>query len=349
MQLPADRYAVVDGLRLRYWLEGERGPNLVLIHGIGGSVEVWRKQFEHLPRTHCLLALDLPGCGRSAVPATYPPDTLRLFAAAVRSVMEQAGIERAVLVGSSLGGAVAVEFAARWPDMVTSLVLIGPAGTTPDVAWALRLMTLPGLGELLSHPDRTRTAHAIRQCVADPTTVAEEDIDRAFALAILPGAQAAFLRLLRTYASVRGIDHRELHRLQAAMRTIQTPTLLIWGAQDCILPVSAAALAEAHLPNARLIVRPTSGHLVFIEEPAWFDQVVAEFVQTPETVLAQVAAPAAVPGAPVSDWRTQARSLFPLPALDRTALPRMTTSRVATATLGLALLFAVQYARQRRG
>jgi 4,5:9,10-diseco-3-hydroxy-5,9,17-trioxoandrosta-1(10),2-diene-4-oate hydrolase len=349
MQLPADRYVVVDGLRLRYWLEGERGANLVLIHGIGGSVEVWRKQFEHLSLTHHLLALDLPGCGRSAVPATYPPDTLRLLAAAVRSVMQQVGMERAVLVGSSLGGAVALEFAARWPDMVTSLVLIGPAGTTPDVAWALRLMTLPGLGELLSHPDRTRTAHAIRQCVADPTTVAEEDIDRAFALATLPGAQAAFLRLLRTYASVRGIDRRELHRLQATMRTIQAPTLLIWGAQDCILPVSAALLALTHLPNASLIVRPASGHLVFIEEPAWFDQLVAEFAQAPETVLTQVAAPASVPGAPANDWRAHVSAIFPLHGLDRTVVQRLTVRRMATASLGLALLFAVQYARQRRG
>lgn len=288
MQLPTDRYLSVDGLRLRYWLEGSDGPNLVLIHGIGGAVDVWRKQFAQLPHTHRVLAVDLPGCGRSAIPPVYPPDTLRLLAAAVRGVMEAVGMGAATIVGSSLGGAVACEFAFRWPEMTSSLVLIAPAGMTHQVAWPLRLMTVRCVGEILTLPDRTRTAQALRQCVADPDSVAEEDIDRAFAMATLPGAQTAFLRLLRTYASIRGLDHGELQRLQAGMQTIQAPTLVIWGGQDAILPVTAATTALTKLPNARLIVRSESGHLVFVEEPAWFNATLAEFVAAPEEMLARL-------------------------------------------------------------
>lgn len=336
MQLPTDRFITIDNLRLRYWLEGDAGPNLVLIHGIGGAVDVWRKQFDALARTHRVLAVDLPGCGRSAIPPVYPPDTLRLLAAAVRSVMQAVGMEAATIIGSSLGGAVAIEFAFRWPEMTASLVLIGPAGMTHKVAWPLRLMTVRGVGEALTLPDRTRTAQAIRQCVANPASVAEEDIDRAFDMATLPGAQDAFLRLLRAYASVRGLDHNELRRLQTGMHTIHAPTLVIWGAQDRILPVTAAAMALVHLPHAGLIVRPESGHLVFVEEPEWFNATVAAFVAAPEALLARFKSqPAASLSANQRDslWR-------------RTPLqPRL---RLAAATaLAVLLLVGVQAARQR--
>jgi 4,5:9,10-diseco-3-hydroxy-5,9,17-trioxoandrosta-1(10),2-diene-4-oate hydrolase len=317
MKLPEDRFVEIERLRLRYWLEGETGADLVFIHGIGGAVDVWRRQFEHLQGTHRMLALDLPGCGRSAIPAPYPPDPLRMLAAAVRGVMQAVGMERATLVGSSLGGAVAVEFAMRWPEMVSSLVLIAPAGMTHQVAWSLRLMTLPGVGELLTRPSRARTAQAIRQCVADPAGVEEDDIDRAFAMASLPGAQAAFLRFLRAYASLFGLDRREVQRLRQGMRAVQAPTLLIWGGRDRIIPLSAAYVALENFPNAGLIVRPESGHLVFVDEPAWFNRTLVEFVQAPEAMLAalrtQTSAPAVEP--------------FPVPQLARLrALPAMTAS-----------------------
>ncbi len=317
LQLPEDRFVEFDGMRLRYWVEGEAGPNFVFIHGIGGAVDVWRKQFEHLPGTHRVLALDLPGCGRSAILAHYPPDPLRMLAAAVQGVMQAVGMERATLVGSSLGGAVAVEFAMRWPEMVSSLVLIAPAGMTYQVAWSLRLMTIPWVGELLTRPSRARMAQAIRQCVADPASVEEDDIDRAFAMASLPGAQTAFLRLLRAYASLFGLDRRELRRLQQGMRAIQAPTLLIWGGRDRIIPLSAAYVALKHLPNAGLIVRPDGGHLVFVDEPAWFNRTLVEFVQAPEAMLAALRTQAPAPTV----------EPFPVPRLARLrALPAMTAS-----------------------
>ncbi|HQY93195.1 alpha/beta fold hydrolase [Caldilinea sp.] len=343
MQLPVDRYAVVEGLRLRYWLEGEDGPHLVLIHGIGGSVDVWRKQFEQLPRTHRVLALDLPGCGCSAIPIAYPFDTLRILATAVRGLMQQVGMEQATLIGSSLGGAVTVEFAMRWPELVASLVLIGPAGMTHKVAWPLRLMSVRGVGELLTHPDRARTAQAIRQCVADPAAVTESDIDRAFVMANLPGAQAAFLRLLRVYAGLRGIDRRELLRLQAGMRTIHAPVLVVWGAQDRILPISAAANARVHLPNAGLVIRPQRGHLVFVEEPEMFGQMVAEFVRAPDQVLARSNTALPAPQAPARQFLNQLRAMRL--AFIASRLPRRTG---VAASAGMLLLFAFQYSRQRQ-
>jgi len=343
MQLPVDRYAVVEGLRLRYWLEGEDGPHLVLIHGIGGSVDVWRKQFEHLPRTHRVLALDLPGCGRSAIPTAYPSDALHMLATAVRGLMQQVGMEQATLIGSSLGGAVTVEFAMRWPELVASLVLVGPAGMTSKVAWPLRLMSVRGVGELLTHPDRARTAQAIRQCVANPAAVTESDIDRAFIMANLPGAQAAFLRLLRVYTGLRGVDRCELLRLHAGMRTIHVPVLVIWGDQDRILPVSAAANARMHLPNAGLVIRPQRGHLVFVEEPEIFGQMVAEFVRAPDQVLARSDIALSAPQAPARQFLNRLRTM-----MSASIASPLSGRTVVAASAGMLLLFALQYSRQRQ-
>lgn len=347
MRLPTDQYIEVEHLRLRYWLEGESGPNLVLIHGIGGAVDVWRKQFERLPQSHRVLALDLPGCGRSAIPAVYPRDTLRMLAAAVRGVMQGVGMAQATIVGSSLGGAVAIEFAMRWPEMVKSLMLIGPAGMSSEVALPLRLMSIRGVGELLTLPDRARTGHAIRSCVVDPTSVTEEDIDRAFAMATLPGAQDAFLRLLRAYANVRGIDRKELRRLQEGMHTIHAPTLLIWGEQDQILPITGAQVALEHFPNAALVTRPHSGHLVFVEEPEWFDELVSSFVRAPQAVLNSIRvesrqAPNTHPQpAPRNDSASRL-----LPAL---LARHLTPRKVGMAMVGLALFAGVRYMRQQSG
>ena len=343
MNLPRDQYAHSDTLRLRYWLEGAGDQNLVLIHGIGGAVEVWRKQFEHLPSTHRLLAVDLPGCGRSDIPDEYPPDTLRLFATAVRDVMVQAGMEQATVVGSSLGGAVAIEFAARWPEMVASMVLVGPAGMNGSIAWPLRLMAIPGIGELLTQPDRARTAQAIRQCVADPQTVEEEDIDRAYEMACLPGARGAFLSLLRTYAGVRGVDKRELRRLQFCMRRIHAPVLVLWGTDDHILPATAAATALTFFPQTGLIVREGMGHLIFIEEPAWFDATVRAFVQAPHAFLATTAQQPDAPGQLARAGREPAGLIPALPA----RLPaRFSPRTLAIASFGLVALLAIQRVRQ---
>lgn len=298
MKLPVDRYILVEGLRLRYWLEGGNGPDLVLLHGIGGAVDVWRKQFERLPKDHRVLAIDLPGCGRSDSPAHFPPRMIELLASAVYGAMQQLGMAQATVVGSSLGGAVGLALAIHWPGAVSGLVLVSPAGMTHEVAWSLRLLSVRWLGELLSLPDRNRLRAEIYACVADSGSVEEDDIERAYAITVLPGVQAAQLRLLRAYADLRGVHRSELDRLHAGLHSIQVPVLCIWGRQDRILPVSAAAAALHHLPAAGLIIRPACGHLVFVEEPAWFDETVRQFVRSPAQLLAGIRLQA-VPATPL--------------------------------------------------
>ena len=251
-------------------------------------------------------------------------------------------MKQATVVGSSFGGAVAIEFAARWPERVGALVLVGPAGMNGNIAWPLRLMALPGVGEVLTQPDRSRTAQAIRQCVADPQVVEEEDIDRAYELSCLPGAQGAFLKLLRVYTGVRGVDRRELRRLHFCMRRINAPVLVLWGTDDRILPISAATTALTHFPNAGLIVRRSKGHLIFIEEPEWFDHTISGFVRSPQAVLAATVRHASAPI--LTTHAFDAHGFLP------GKLPRRMTPRtLAVASFGLVALLAIQRAWQRGG
>ena len=281
-----DRYLVVNGLRVRYWQAGDQGPNLVLIHGLGGAVEVWRRVMPGLARSHRVVALDLPGCGRSQRPLAYPADTLALFATTVIGFMDALGISAATVIGSSLGGAVALETAIAAPNRVRDLVLIGSAGFSPSVAWSLRLLSLPGVGELLSKPARNRTAVALRSCVANPLNVTELDIDLAYAMASMPGAHAAFLSLLRVYCRMDGLHRPTVRRLANAMPTLPMPVLLVWGDRDAIVPLAVAERSLALLPAAALVVYTGCGHLAFVEQPADFTKLVAAFVGDPVATLA---------------------------------------------------------------
>lgn len=335
-----EHYVVVNGLRIRYWQAGEAGPNLVLIHGLGGAVEVWRRVLPELARSHRVVALDLPGCGRSQPPVHFPADTLGLFAATVLGLMDALGMATAQVVGSSLGGTVALRTALAAPERVQGLVLVGSAGFTHRVAWPLRLMSVPGAGELLTRPHRDQTAVALRSCVADPATVTEYDVDQAYALATMPGAQEAFLALLRVYCRANGLRRDTLRDLAAGIPTIKAPVLLVWGDRDAIIPFQSTQRARELLPESALVVFAGCGHLAFVEQPVRFARLVESFVCDPAATLAEYRqAPA----------HSQRNATWGRDLLERSA-QRLTPRTLAAGLLSLVLLVVLPgMARQRAG
>jgi 4,5:9,10-diseco-3-hydroxy-5,9,17-trioxoandrosta-1(10),2-diene-4-oate hydrolase len=126
---------------------------VILIHGLGGYIENWEKNIAHLSRTHQVFALDLPGFGRSDKPDNRY--TIPYWAAFVQKFMQALEIDRASLVGESMGGAIAIQFALQYPQQVERLILCASAGLGKEVAPFLRLLSLPILGEQLSRPSRT--------------------------------------------------------------------------------------------------------------------------------------------------------------------------------------------------
>ncbi|MBK8048165.1 MAG: alpha/beta fold hydrolase [Anaerolineales bacterium] len=284
LNLPPVHFTKVDGLRARYVDHGSSGAPLLLLHGIGGSIEAWHRNLAPLAAQRRTLAIDLPGSGRSDRPVPYPQPTLAFFAGYLQRFLVEIGAADGVfVVGSSFGGAVAMELAVRHPQMVRGLVLVSPSGLSTVVAWPLRIASTPLIGELVTRPSRASTARSLRGLVADPTIVTDDEIDAAYTLASLPGAQASFLDLLRIYCNPLGIKRRETTRIIGNLPRITVPTLIVWGEQDTILPFASARPAMQRLPNAQLILMTGCGHMPYVEAPERFNRLLADYVQRVET------------------------------------------------------------------
>ena len=296
---PTDRFVSVGAVRARYWTAGNSGPPLILLHGIGGSVEAWHKSMAALGQHHRVYAVDFPGCGRSdRSTASLRPHFLTGLATFVARFMDSMGIERAILVGSSLGGAVALECAYRFPQRVEALALISSAGFGADINLALRLSSLPGIGELLTRPNREGAAAGLQACVLDPSIVTDAEIETAYTLSTLPGAQQAFLGILRAHCNFFGVHRAELQRIWSYLPALRLPVLIIWGKQDGILPVGQAQRAASMLANVRIELVDRCGHLPAVEQPEIFNRLLLDFAAAPAAYVALAPAAHHVVAAP---------------------------------------------------
>lgn len=270
-----DRYVDVGSVRTRYWEVGTGEP-IILIHGLGGSVEGWTYTMPALGRRYRVIAPDLIGFGRSDKPKAYYG--LELLSSFLKAFMDRMGVARAHLIGLSLGGAVVVKTATRWPERVGRMVLVNSAGFGRQGSMGLRLATVGWVGELLTHTTRTGAGAFLRNAVHDASLVTKAWMDCTYELARLPGAQAAYLTTLRSLADCRGLKASVLAELHRGMRALREPVMVVWGRQDKILPVSHTEIAAQLMPQARIHVFERCGHLPPLEHPAAFNALVSEFL-----------------------------------------------------------------------
>ncbi len=250
----------------------------MLIHGIGGDWRTWEPVLDGLARQHRVVAVDLPGHGRSAKGAgDY---SLGALASALRDLGGALGLERATVVGHSLGGGVAMQFAYQFPERCERLVLVSSGGLGPDVGLILRLATLPGSELFLSLAapaarSLINLAASTGRALRVRPAVDAEFYARTFAALAEPETRAAFLGTLRGVVGTRGqlVDARD--RLYLAEHT---PTLIIWGERDAMLPVEHGRAAQEAIPGSRLEIFEQAGHLPQLDDPARFVAVVNDFI-----------------------------------------------------------------------
>lgn len=273
---PKDQFAKIGEINTRYWALGDRGSTVTLLHGLGVSVESWRENIVPLSEHHCVYALDMVGFGRSdKPPIPYSVDHLVRF---VSDFMADQGIERASLIGNSMGGLVALQFALLFPEKVDKLVLVDSAGLGREVTMLLRLAALPFIGERLSRPSRKGAAQVLQACVYDQTLITDEAIEDFYQMFVLPGAQDAYLTMLRSMCNFWGIKAEILSPILEGLGTITAPTLIVWGQQDEVLPVSHADVAAKGIRHAQLHVFDLCGHAPQLERPEEFNALVLEFL-----------------------------------------------------------------------
>ncbi len=268
-----DQYVKVGSVNTRYWQAGDSGNPVILLHGGGGYIELWKHNILELAKHHRIYAFDMVGAGRSDKPdADYTFDFMAQF---TRDFMQALGIPKASLIGTSAGGGVALTLTLNFPELVDRLILVGSAGLGKEISFLLRITTLPGLGKLFSSPSKSGIAMLCKHAVYNSELITDQIVQEFYQMATLPGAAEATLNLGRSNFNIWGqFCEPNAGRLQ----TIAAPTLIIWGRQDPMVPVAQAENATKIIPNARLEIIEECGHWSPIEHPQEFNQLVLEFL-----------------------------------------------------------------------
>src|SRR5689334_18591886 len=259
----------VHGDRVAYRDEGA-GEVLLLVHGMGGSSNTWSGVIPLLARKYRVIAPDLLGHGQSDKPrGDY---SVGAFAVLLRDLLDALDVSRVTIVGHSLGGGIAMQFAHQHRQYCERLVLISSGGFGGDVGSVLRLLSIPGsefvLPMIASRP-AIAAANALRAL-----TGSTDRFDSRPALSNRD-TRKAFLRTLRSVVDYRGQTVSAINRLCCGD---DLPALIISGDADRIIPVEHAQAANATMPNSRLHVLEGVGHHPPTDEPRMVADLIDEFV-----------------------------------------------------------------------
>jgi len=268
------RFVEVDGVRVHYQEVGDpNAPPMFLIHGFAASNLVWSKVFLELAATGFrVIAPDLPGYGYSGKPR-HLDYTIASQAKMVFSLVSQLGINRAVLVGSSYGAAIAATMALDHPALVEKLVLVGAVTNNRPTRYLLmRLFSSPIIGDILS-PLVVGSRRLLRlrmKRVYDKHSwvLDERRVDARHLPLATRGAHRAIIRTVRRWDAER--VSRDAHQLKQ-------PTLLLWGDTDREVPLRDGERLHEEIPHSRLVIFRECGHLPQEEYPEAFTKVVLDF------------------------------------------------------------------------
>jgi pimeloyl-ACP methyl ester carboxylesterase len=255
------------------------GPAVVLVHGMVNSSRHWEAVAKRLAERYTVIAPDLVGHGDSATPrGDY---SLGAHAAVIRDLLSALGIERATMVGHSLGGGVAMVYFWQFPERVERLALVSSGGLGPDVSPLLRSIALPGATALVSlaaHPAVTGgldRAGASLRARGSWVGVQLQAIARALRPLEGPGAREAFVHSLRAVIDAHGQRVSATDRLYLLEAV---PTLIAWGEKDRTIPIEHGRAAHAAVPHSRFVTFPGAAHFPHLEAPAELAAAIDDFI-----------------------------------------------------------------------
>ncbi|BCI89466.1 alpha/beta fold hydrolase [Mycobacterium persicum] len=281
---PSLQFRTIHGYKRAFRIAGS-GPAILLVHGIGDNSTTWTGIHAKLAQRFTVIAPDLLGHGKSDKPrADY---SVAAYANGMRDLLSVLDIERVTVIGHSLGGGVAMQFAYQFPQLVDRLILVGAGGVTKDVNVVFRLASLPMGAEalaLLRLPMVRPTVQVVGRVLglAIGSTAIGRDLPNV--LRILddlpePTASSAFTRTLRAVVDWRG---QIVTMLDRCYLTQAIPVQIIWGSRDVVVPVRHARLAHAAMPGSHLEIFEGSGHFPFHDDPARFIDTVQRFIDSTE-------------------------------------------------------------------
>ena len=273
----------LEGARVTYAEMGS-GPALVFVHGLGASWQCWLENLPEFARDHRVIAMDLPGFGRSQMPAGEGPDRISIegYARWVEHLLDHLGIEAATVVGNSMGGFIGAELAIRSPRCVERLALVSAAVFWQEYRRAKPLLSLAqateasfakavasAQGHLTLRP-RLRNAALMSAGIRYPHLLSPELCNE------------LILTARRTEGFVPALAALASYPLREELPQIAAPTLVVWGEQDTLVGVKHAYEMERLIPNAELLVYECTGHVAMLERPDRFNRDLRAFIAATE-------------------------------------------------------------------
>lgn len=261
---PVEKEVLVFGQRIHY-VEAGSGPAVILLHGLGGSSRAWQPNIGPLAEKFHVFAPDQIGFGKSDKPLVNY--RIRTYVDFLDQFCKQLKIERATLVGGSMGGWIAAAFTAAFPDRVEKLVLVDAAGYAPSneidprTFYGLNPTTREGMKTLVTKVFYNKLFHT------------DAAIDASIAARLAAGDGYTINSI--TESIIRGEDF-----LDATVKTIKRPTLIIWGRQDGLVPLSEGERFNRDIAGSKLIVFEECGHVPNFEKAADFNSAVINFLTT---------------------------------------------------------------------
>lgn len=276
------QYVVLHGYRRAYRKMGS-GPALLLLHGLGCDSSTWLGVMPTLAKHYTVIAPDLLGHGESDKPnADY---SLGAYANGMRDLLTILDIDKVTVLGHSLGGGIAMQFAYQFPERTERVALVSTGGLGPEVTPLIRLLTIPGsgfvIGAATSRPLRPIVSGGLRALskIGLPLTHDLDEVSEIYENLADPDMRRAVQRVTSHVLNWRGqyvtmTDRAYLARLM--------PMLVIWGKQDAVIPVSHAETARAYAPKAEIHVLDKTGHFPHKDHPEEFCRLVIEFITATE-------------------------------------------------------------------
>lgn len=266
----------INGKRIRYYDNKKSGPVLLLSHGVGASLEFWEGLITQPDNSFRMIAWDFPGHGLSDF-LDAKEYLIELYAQYAWQLLDHLDVNKASLMGNSLGCAVSLRMLQQQEQRVDKLVLLNAATLDRGAPMSFRLMTIPVLGEIMTKSSDMAFKEQVEAIFAKSYELTDRIKDVIKRNVTREGAQAAFLANIRQFTTLGGVDKSLVDESRQIISTMRKPTLYVHGREDRVIPLSHSENARALTANSKLIVIEDCGHSPHVEKPDEVFQALNDF------------------------------------------------------------------------
>ncbi|MBM3905151.1 MAG: alpha/beta hydrolase [Thaumarchaeota archaeon] len=258
-----EAFVTVDGNRIRYLKAGSEKKNLLLIHGLGASAERWEFVIPSFSKHFTVYVPDLIGFGLSEKPnVDY---TTEFFSDFISSFLREINVKKVTVVGSSLGGQIAIDYVIHNQQNVEKLILVSPAGAMKQSTPALDAYIMAAL-----YPDNDTAKNAFSMMTGNNKEVNQTTVDGFVQRMLMPNAKYAFM------STILGLKNAP--EISTKLEVLEIPTLVIWGELDPVIPIKYAEYFVQKIRDCRFYRMENCGHTPYVEDPKEFVKIALGFI-----------------------------------------------------------------------